>query len=246
MKHKAKASSKTTIHVIKSTIKEEGIRAVPGYVIPPLIANSIIGSTLFFVYGTSLKTLHEKENHPKRVDHILFSGALAGFAQSFISCPVDITKLHFSLHQKESFIQSFRDILSTEGLRGMYRNFPVILARDIVGWSAFFTTYESCRNFMTPYEKKIHKGNSFSIVVSGGLAGVVYQLVNYPIDVLTAESIANPSTYSGYYDCVKQIIKQEGIRYFFQGISLSRVWPASAVAFLAFEFTLKESRKKNN
>jgi hypothetical protein len=43
-------------------------------------------------------------------------------------------------------------------------------------------------------------------VAAGGVAGVMYKLANYPVDIINSELLVkNPGSYQGYAHCIKEV-----------------------------------------
>lgn len=92
-----------TWNVFLDVIKQKGVREFIRMVGPPIIANSILGTVIFEVYRFSLKAQHDDPNSPSSLNHVLKAGAMSGFTQSFLACPMDSVKIRLS---SEHFLSS--------------------------------------------------------------------------------------------------------------------------------------------
>lgn len=56
--------------------------------------------------------------------------------------------------------------------------------------------------------------------------------------LIQTDSETNPK-YRGFFDCVRKVVKSEGVRGLYKGIGpcLARAFPANAVTLLAYEYT---------
>lgn len=56
--------------------------------------------------------------------------------------------------------------------------------------------------------------------------------------LIQTDSETNPK-YRGFFDCVRQVVRAEGVRGLYKGIGpcLARAFPANAVTLLAYEWT---------
>ena len=88
-------------------------------------------------------------------------------------------------------------------------------------------------------------------LLSGGLAGILTWLVNYPIDVIKsriqADGTQGVNRYHGFVDCGKQILQSEGIRGFKKGlgVTLIRAFPVNAVTFATVMVLLNYMRRNS-
>ena len=71
------------------------------------------------------------------------------------------------------------------GWKGLYRDIPVTLSRDLAFYSAFFTTYETLRNKLREVERRDSLGVGETATI-GAVAGVAAWSVALPMDNLTA------------------------------------------------------------
>ena len=100
---------------------------------------------------------------------------------------------------------------------------------------------DGIKAFLEAYNKE---KDFFSIIISGGFAGIAFWVFTYPIDFLKsriqADSIANPK-YSGTYNCFIKTLEEEGYRTFFRGFysCILRAFPVNIGAFLGFELAMK-------
>lgn len=89
-------------------------------------------------------------------------------------------------------------------------------------------------------------------MMSGALSGFFSKIVVYPFDLVrkriqmegaaaaeSSSSLSSQIRRQSWYNCIKNIVKQEGIRSLYKGLapSLLKVAPANAVTFMVFEET---------
>ncbi|KAJ3069860.1 hypothetical protein HDU98_007071 [Podochytrium sp. JEL0797] len=139
----------------------------------------------------------------------------------------------------------------------LYQNFRVSCTKDSLGFALFFGLFENARDlgkagvkriqdaYRTPGKEELHpilKGvtitgpQALAVVGAGGLAGMGFQVVAYPIDRINAKihSRGHAHTKDTWVHTVK---KMGGIREVYRGIGgqFVRVVPASAVGLFVFE-----------
>lgn len=126
-------------------------------------------------------------------------------------------------------IQTTRDIIRKEGLRGMFKGWWITLFREVPQFGIYFGTYAWLRLRLSqitgtsPDELGAHY-----LSLAGGVTGVVTWCW-YPVDVIKAR-IQNDGgvkgerrKYSGVMDCVRKSIRSEGVGVLFKGIQPSLV-----------------------
>ncbi|KAI9340528.1 mitochondrial carrier domain-containing protein [Obelidium mucronatum] len=143
--------------------------------------------------------------------------------------------------------------------KSLFHNFPQSCLKDSLGFALFFGLFENARDhgklavqtiqdYYQPPSKSslelhpIMKGvtitgpQALAVVAAGGLAGMGFQAVSYPIDRINAEmqGRANHNPKESWTHVVKRM---GGIRQVYRGIGAQfvRVVPASAVGLFVFE-----------
>ncbi|KAF2088516.1 solute carrier family 25 member 42 [Saccharata proteae CBS 121410] len=186
----------------------------------------------------------------------LFCGGLAGITSVTFTYPLDIVRTRLSIQSAsfEGLSQKAKDELPGMWglLKAMYKNEGGILALyrgilpTIAGVAPYvglnFMVYETMRGFFT------HEGDANPGVLgklgAGAVSGAVAQTFTYPFDVLRRRFQINTMSgmgyqYKGIWDAVTIIIKHEGIKGLYKGISpnLLKVAPSMASSWLSFELT---------
>jgi solute carrier family 25 carnitine/acylcarnitine transporter 20/29 len=127
-------------------------------------------------------------------------------------------------------IQTTRDIIHKEGVRGMFKGWWITLFREVPQFGIYFGTYAWLRLQLsqltgTPPEEL----GAHYLSLAGGVTGVLTWCW-YPVDVIKAR-IQNDGAgvkgerrkYSGVMDCVRKSVRSEGLRVLFKGIQPSLV-----------------------
>lgn len=140
--------------LLASAVHHHGWSFIPNQVLPPLIANTVVGAVLYTSYLQALGWLHEPSvRATKRADPLppptatFAAGFIAGSIQSLIAAPLDALQVRF--HATELMqgkytntwqyaYQKTKDI----GLRGIFAGWSLSLMRDACGNAAFFATFE--------------------------------------------------------------------------------------------------------
>jgi len=233
------------------------------------------------------------------------AGAVGGFAQSLVLCPIDVVKSkmqvmgldphhHYPvsgaspnniniesakapLEKMPSATQVAREIIKARGIRGLYLGLLPTLYRDVIGYGFFFGSYEYLKGLThgpvdahTPDSEKSsphsQTGDLLSVILAGGLAGVIYHASTHPctlllllflkilftqpvcwiVDVVksivqTQPFIGDTPKYDGMIHCFQSVYKDAGLSGFSKGFAATmlRSVPASAAGWLVYELTQK-------
>lgn len=195
----AKGHPRVDLRFIRVLRRREGWLFIPKLLFPPIIANGLIGFTLFAVFSKTERVLLS-ENHDRFTASVV-SGALAGFAQSVVSTPIDNLKdefrLRYLVHKDYSGVGDYitAHLKSLNQVKHVYRNISWIALKDSLGFALFFGSFEytkmlAYRWFPPDSPKKSgekidwrHRASRSFIVALGGInAAFLYQLINYPFE----------------------------------------------------------------
>ncbi|KAL9644379.1 hypothetical protein ABK040_005837 [Willaertia magna] len=169
---------------------------------------------------------------------IFMSGAFAGLSISFVVCPTEMIKIQMqtaagneSLQMKNSITKCVEHLWKT---RGFFHGYFSCLSHQLSFYSAYFLIYEVSKRQFANYHKNLQKPyeqNTFSLLMSGGIAGTLAWAFAYPTD--TVQSIVR-------YDRnmnMRKLFKQYTIRDLYRGFTptVLRAFPVNAVTFYAYE-----------
>ncbi|KAF9576626.1 hypothetical protein EC968_006973 [Mortierella alpina] len=148
-------------------------------------------------------------------------------------------------------------IVQKKGWTGLYKGANLHVSRDMLGTGIYFSSYETIKRLMSETIEHIkpHPHNSAESVtttqlkgpgpmvhfLAGGLCGVFSWLVVFPIDlvksVVQKEVLLSKPKYSGALDCAKDIVRREGVRGLYRGLSVTcyRAMPIHSLNFLVYE-----------
>ncbi|KAF2643509.1 mitochondrial carrier [Massarina eburnea CBS 473.64] len=148
----------TTPAVLVHAIRTEGWSFIPNQVLPPLMANTVIGAVLYTAYLHSLSELHlpssyqTKRTYPPPPPTTTFTaGLVAGAIQSTIAAPFDALQVRFRtsdiLDGKYKTMWHFASHkLPSIGLQGVFAGFSLSLVKDSLGAALFFGTFETVKS----------------------------------------------------------------------------------------------------
>ncbi|KAF9276790.1 hypothetical protein BGZ88_001522 [Linnemannia elongata] len=153
-------------------------------------------------------------------------------------------------------------IVQKKGLVGLYKGASLHITRDMLGTGIYFSSYETIKRLMSETIEHVRPhhhtaaasgttGTTTTTTLkgpgpmvhffAGGLCGVFSWLVVFPIDlvksVIQKEVLATHPKYSGALDCAKDIVRREGVRGLYRGLSVTcyRAMPIHSLNFLVYE-----------
>jgi len=144
----------TSIGMITNAVKAQGWKFIPRHLMPPLIANTFVGTVLYTTYIGTLPLFHPASHFqlhrtfpPPPFSAVFMAGALAGAAQCVVATPLDSLKVRFEVTdllegKHRSMYQYAKSTLKELGLSSAYRGFTLTLARDSLACGLFFATFE--------------------------------------------------------------------------------------------------------
>lgn len=193
----------------------------------------------------------------------LFSGGLCGGCSVVATYPLDLVRTRLSIQtaslanlkhgrahnmsRPPGIWHLLRRIYREEGqVVGLYRGvWPTMLC--IVPYVALnFAVYEQLKEFMPPQDgtaERYWKDNVFKLSI-GAVSGGVAQTLTYPFDLLRRRfqilTMGNNELgfhYTGVWDALKTIGRNEGFRGYYKGLTanLFKVVPSTAVSWLVYE-----------
>ncbi|KAL3702275.1 hypothetical protein R1sor_020297 [Riccia sorocarpa] len=235
-------------HCFLQIISREGVRGLYTGATPSFLGMSLESSLLFGVY-TQLRTAFQ--------EHMV-----AGLMREYrctVLCPTELIKCRLqaqvkgggsgilSLQVYDGPVDCILRTVRSEGVGGLFRGFSATFAREALGNSAFFLTYEASRSYMlrslglptrrfkdsneTRFENlsegssgrsayKNHLIEAGVGIASGGLAGTAFWLTILPLDVAkTRIQISHePSQSRNPFVHVRKINKEFGVRGLYAGL----------------------------
>ena len=142
-------------------------------------------------------------------------------------------------------IDCVRKIYRARGIRGLGQGMRATALRDIPGYPFYFGSYELFLDLLTQSGETRQDLRAPSLILAGGLAGMVSWAVTFPADViksrLQADGHNGKFKYSGIRDCVVKCYQEEGLVVFSRGIwpTVIRGFPTNAAIFSVYELVLR-------
>lgn len=166
---------------------------------------SLFTATKPYVYKALYPTKKKPEDvaHPffRNIPVCFFSGCIAGGGVSIYACPFEFTKIYAQIEKvvqnknmkddpkrlqvakASSTVQAVKHIIHYEGVKGLYSGYKYHFMRDSLSSGIYYSVYESFKWAMNmAINKDANSSSSLSILLAGGLAGVLCWTCIFPID----------------------------------------------------------------
>jgi solute carrier family 25 carnitine/acylcarnitine transporter 20/29 len=160
------------------------------------------------------------------------------------------------------FIDCAKKIVQNHGLRGVYQGLGATFLRDIPANATYFGVYgnsnpnlrmsknnhetEMVRRGFLKEGQTVNDLSASKVLLAGGIAGMAYWALCFPIDVIKSKMQTDSTVYSErkfktIVETATKIMKTDGWRGFWKGFTpcMLRSFPSNAVCFLGYEYTRK-------
>jgi solute carrier family 25 (mitochondrial thiamine pyrophosphate transporter), member 19 len=248
---------KGTLSTLQAIARQEGITG--------LWKGNIPAELLYICYGgiqfTAYRSVSELQaSLPRRLPPALesfISGAAAGAIATTATYPLDLLRTRFAAQGNEkiypSLLASIRDIARHEGPRGFFQGVNASVGQIVPYMGLFFASYESLRLVLASWELPFGSGDA----TAGILASTLSKTGVFPLDLArkrlqvqgptrTRYIHRNIPEYRGVFHILQTVLKKEGFRGMYRGltVSLVKAAPASAVTMWTYERALQFLMKK--
>ena len=229
---------------IKHVIRNEGIR----YLWKGNFTNCV---RVFPQYSINFALFEQNKvilNRIPNKDLLNFtSGALSGVISMCAIYPLETARTHLSLQTNKAKYSGLGDVLIKLKSHELYAG----LRMSIFGfgpWNAInFMSYYKYKEIFKEYEENQH----IYKLLCGGFAGATAISVTYPTDLIRKRlQMQSFSTevprYSGIVDCIKKIVKKEGIIGLYRGLPISYIkcFPTLAIQFWTYDTICEYVKQK--
>lgn len=250
-----------TLDCITRTIRDEGPLALYKGSLSPLLGIAFCVSIQFATlenmkrYFHSVNDLDGHGHLPLSATQLYVAGGVAGVANSFVSGPVEHIRTRMQVQSKVSMAGSdfytstadcFKKIYGRFGVQGVYKGQAVTMLREWQGYGAYFLAYELL------VQRAMHQSNIqrkdlsvWQVMSFGALAGYAMWIPAFPLDNLKSRIQTDSLTkadrkYKSLMDCVRVVLKCEGVAGLYRGFvpCMLRAAPVNAATFVAYEAAL--------
>ncbi|XP_010532254.1 PREDICTED: nicotinamide adenine dinucleotide transporter 2, mitochondrial-like [Tarenaya hassleriana] len=234
---------------LQSIIKNEGFRGLYRGLSPTIIALLPNWAVYFTVYG-KLKDLLQSSDGKLSVGANMIAAAGAGASTAIATNPFWVVKTRLMTQGMRPDVVPYKSILSAfsricheEGFRGLYSGILPSLA-GISHVAIQFPAYEKIKQHMAKIgNTSVDKLSPGDVAIASSVSKVIASVMTYPHEVVRSKlqeqgQLRNPAVqYSGVVDCVKKVLRKEGIPGFYRGCAtnLLRTTPSAVITFTSYE-----------
>ncbi|KAL4910675.1 hypothetical protein BDW74DRAFT_141592 [Aspergillus multicolor] len=169
----------------------------------------------------------------------LTTGAAARVAAGFVMMPVTVLKVRYEsdYYAYRSLYSAGRDIVRTEGVRGLFSGFGATAARDAPYAGLYVLFYEQLKRNLASTTSDTSSSSSSINFVSGGLAAGLATAITNPFDAVKTRLQLMPAKYGNMMRALRLMIREDGARSLFGGLGLriGRKALSSALAWTVYE-----------
>lgn len=163
------------------------------------------------------------------------AGALAGTMEHTGMYPIDTVKTLAQLKNNNLPItQVARNLYQSQGPKAFFRGITAVIVGAAPSHAVYFTTYE----FMKQNGSKISSNQSVTFGLAGAVATILSDAILTPMDTVKQRRQLAYKLYPSNMACIRQMIKNEGIRALYAGYSTTLLMnvPFHAIYVNIYEF----------
>lgn len=238
---------KSSTRCFLMTLRNEGLfRGLYAGTTPSLAANVAENAVLFCAYGYCkqlVATTTGRHGNQMTVLDKACSGFFAAFFSSFALCPTELIKCKLQALKETnskpvSATALTRQIIKTNGIRGMYMGLTSTIAREMPGYFAFFFGIEFTKQTLAKHTSIKDESNPLMSILAGGMGGICLWMTIFPFDLVKSRIQVENSKLS-LSKMLLKIIREEGPRTLYKGLAptLLRTFPATAALLYTIEKT---------
>lgn len=215
----------------------------------PVVGGDGVGSTVKGGSSSALPKLGNVAN--------LATGAFARVAAGLIVNPVTVLKVRYesSHYTYTSLASAARDILRKEGPRGFFAGFGVTAVRDAPYAGLYVLLYEQSKARLSELTTSASARTSPSSAsgagsvtinfISGVIAAVSATTLTNPFDAIKTRIQLVPHKYRNMVHAAKLMLREEGVRSMFSGLSLrlGRKAVSSALTWTLYEEIIRRAER---
>ncbi|KAK4130461.1 mitochondrial carrier [Trichocladium antarcticum] len=245
---------KGTLPTIRHILRHEGVPGLWKGNVPAELLYVCYSAVQFTTYRSTTLLLHSAlgEGTLPQAAESFISGAAGGATATAATYPLDLLRTRFAAQGNDRVYPSLRravvQIAREEGARGFFRGLGAGLAQVVPYMGCFFAAYETLRPRLVELDLPLGSGGA----VAGTVASTLAKTATFPLDLVRKRiQVQGPTRaryvhknipeYRGTAETVRMILRAEGVRGLYRGltVSLMKAAPASAVTMWTYERALR-------
>ncbi|KAL2017504.1 hypothetical protein VTK56DRAFT_2046 [Thermocarpiscus australiensis] len=245
---------KGTLPTMRHILATEGVTGLWKGNVPAELLYVCYSAAQFATYRSTTLFLHAAlgEGSLPAPAESFVAGAVAGGAATAATYPLDLLRTRFAAQGNDRVYANLRravvQIARDEGVRGFFRGLAPGLAQIVPYMGVFFAVYETLRPHLGRLDLPFSSGGA----LAGTIASVTAKTGTFPLDLVRKRiQVQGPTRgryvhknipeYRGTVSTVRTILRNEGLRGLYRGltVSLFKAAPASAVTMWTYERALR-------
>ncbi|TLS24699.1 hypothetical protein PpBr36_08680 [Pyricularia pennisetigena] len=249
---------KGTLSTMRHIVRHEGITGLWKGNVPAELLYITYSAVQFTSYRSAAQLLHrvvgEDRQLPAAAESFV-AGAAAGIASTTVTYPLDLLRTRFAAQGSgddrvyPSLRRALADIWRDEGYRGFFRGLGPAVGQTFPFMGIFFAAYESLRAPLADLKLPFWGGQ---LALASMTASALAKTAVFPLDLVRRRiQVQGPTRskyvhknipeYKGTFSTISTIIRTEGIRGLYRGLTVSLIKsaPASAVTMWTYEKVLR-------
>jgi len=234
----------------------------------PILGYGALNALLFVTYNRTSDLLNSSATGaPPNLWTTWLAGAIGGLATWVVSTPTELIKCRAQIISSPTAVSSWgitKEILRSDGIKGLYFGGVVTALRDSIGYGFYFCSYELSTRLMVSKmkERGSDTQEAAKVLLCGGLAGVVTWASIFPLDVIKTRvqtQILSDSTTApllgtepgtvgterrrlGAIEVARNAYRSEGPGVFFKGLTVCsiRAFVVNAAQWAVYEWIMRE------
>ncbi|CAO3632151.1 unnamed protein product [Cunninghamella echinulata] len=154
----------------------------------------------------------------------LVSGMLARGGVGYIMMPVTVVKVRYesNFYNYKTITEAFTSIVKHDGVRGLFAGYGATFIRDAPFAGIYLFFYENCKKKANVWTvvNNYNVANYMINLGSGVIAGITATIITHPFDMLKTRMQLKPNVYKHVLQAAGKVLKEEGAKGFFDGISV--------------------------
>lgn len=235
------------LHALLRISQEEGVKALYGGIAPALLRQASYGTLKIGLYQHLKRWLATRAGGDSLYAHVA-AGMTSGAVASAIANPTDVLKVRMQAATSPSYtakrrscVSLFKQIYSSEGLRGLYRGVIPTMQRAAIVAGVLLPSYDLSKKALLDtglLDDRVHTHFMASFI-----AGVLGTIVANPVDVVKSRMMnqlkgqSGHTYYTGSLDCLVSTCRTEGIFALYRGFipAYWRLGPWNIIFFVTYE-----------